>query len=86
MLTRFQITYGWRHFRKTSASHAIGRGLDRLVMARKLAKHHYHHAVYNTLVGARAVWGRTRRLARRAVYEGLMLTHRLGLRGSRQTR
>ena len=86
MLARFQITYGWRHFRKTSASHAIGRGLDRLVMARKLTKHHYHHAVYNTLVGARAAWGRTRRLARRAVYEGLMLTHRLGLRGSRQTR
>ena len=80
MLLRFQVTYGWRHFRKTSASHAIGRALDRVVMARKLTRHHYHHAVYNTLVGARALWGRTRRLARRAVYEALMLTHRLGLR------
>jgi hypothetical protein len=86
MLARFQLTYGWRHFRKTSASHAVGRALDRVVDARKLVKHHYHHAVFNTLVGARAAWGRTRRLARRAVYEGLMLTHRLGLRGSRETR
>ncbi|HET9271255.1 MAG TPA: putative sugar O-methyltransferase [Vicinamibacterales bacterium] len=84
MLARFQVTYGWRHFRKTSASHAIGRGLDRLVMARKLTKHHFHHAVYNTLVGGRALWGRTRRLARRAVYEALVLTHRLGLRRGRE--
>ena len=53
-------------------------------MARKLTKHHYHHAVYNTLVGGRALWGRTRRLARRAVYEALMLTHRLGLRRGRE--
>jgi hypothetical protein len=84
MLARFQITYGWRHFRKTSASHAIGRGLDRLVMARKLTKHHFHHAVYHTLVGGRALWGRMRRLGRRAVYEALMLTHRLGLRRRRE--
>jgi hypothetical protein len=84
MLARFQITYGWRHFRKTSASHAIGRTLDRLVMARKLTKHYIHHGVYNTLVGGRALWGRTRRLGRRAVYEVLTLTHRLGLRGRRE--
>ena len=81
MLLRFQVTYGWRHFRKTSASHAIGRALDRLVLGRKLVKHHFHHAVYNTLVGGRALWGKTRRLARRAVYEVLVLAHRLGLRG-----
>jgi hypothetical protein len=86
MLARFQVTYGWRHFRKTSASHALGRGLDDVVYARKRVKHHYHHAVYNTLVGARAVWGKTRRLGRRLIYEGLVLTHRLGLRGSRETR
>ena len=30
MLLRFQLTYGWRHFRKTSASHAIGRGINRV--------------------------------------------------------
>jgi hypothetical protein len=86
MLARFQVTYGWRHFRKTSASHALGRRLDDVVYARKRVKHHYHHAVYNTLVGARAVWGKTRRLGRRLIYEGLVLTHRLGLRGSRETR
>jgi len=86
MLVTFQLTYGWRHFRKTSASHALGRGIDNVVFAKKRIKHHYHHAVYHTLVGARAGWGKTRRLARRVVYEGLVLTHRLGLRGSRETR
>jgi hypothetical protein len=81
MLLRFQATYGWRHFRKTSASHAIGRALDSVVFARKRLKHHYHHAVYHTLVGARALAGKTRRWFRRGVYEALVLTHRLGLRG-----
>jgi hypothetical protein len=81
MLLRFQLTYGWRHFRKTAASHAIGRAMNRVVWWRKMAKHHYHHAVYHTLVGARAAWGRTKRLWRRAVYEVAMLTRRLGLRG-----
>ena len=88
MLALYQLRYGWRHFRKTAASHAIGRGIDNVVWTRKLAKHYWHHAVYRTLVGARAAWGRTRRLWRRAVYEGLVLTHRLGLRGGgkRETR
>jgi glycosyltransferase involved in cell wall biosynthesis len=81
MLLRYQLTYGWKHFRKTEASHAVGRGIDNVIWTKKITKHYYHHAVYNTLVGARAAWGRTRRLARRTVYEALMLTHRLGLRG-----
>jgi hypothetical protein len=80
MLLRYQLTYGWRHFRKTKASHAIGRGIDNAIWARKITRHHWHHTVYNTLVGTRAAWGRTRRFGRRAVYETLMLTHRLGLR------
>jgi glycosyltransferase involved in cell wall biosynthesis len=84
MLLRYQVTYGWRHFRKTEASHAIGRGIDNTIWVKKIARHYWHHAVYNTLVGARAAWGRARRLGRRGVYEGLMLTHRLGLRGSRR--
>ncbi len=82
MLLRYQLTYGWRHFRKTKASHAIGRGIDNAIWVKKITKHHWHHAVYNTLVGARAAWGRGRRLCRRALYETLMLTHRLGLRRS----
>jgi len=85
MLLRYQLTYGWRHFRKTQASHAIGRGIDNIIWVRKLAKHYWHHAVYNLLVGSRAAWGRTRRFYRRAVYEVLMMTHRLGLRGNRKT-
>jgi glycosyltransferase involved in cell wall biosynthesis len=82
MLLRYQLTYGWKHFRKTEASHAIGRGIDHVIWTKKITKHHWHHAVYNTLVGARAAWGRLRRLGRRALYQVLVLMHRLGLRGN----
>jgi hypothetical protein len=85
MLLRYQLTYGWRHFRKTETSHAMVRSVDQVIWAKKITKHHYHHAVYNTLVGGRALWGRCRRAGRRAVYEVLMLTHRLGLRRTRET-
>ena len=85
MLLRYQLTYGWRHFRKTSASHAIGKTISRIVWTKKLAKHHFHHAVYNTLVGMHKARGKARRLGRRALYEALMLTHRLGLRGRGET-
>jgi glycosyltransferase involved in cell wall biosynthesis len=85
MLLRYQLTYGWRHLRKTEASHAIGRGIDRAIWTKKITKHYWHHAVYRTLVGTRAMWGRGRRMARRALYEILMLTHRLGLRGRSKT-
>ena len=85
MLLRYQLTYGWRHFRKTEASHAIGRGIDNAVWVKKITRHYWHHAVYNTLVGAvrpgdaRGGWAGAR------VYEALMLTHRLGLRGRGET-
>jgi hypothetical protein len=85
MLLRYQLTYAWRHFRKTETSHTMVRGVDQVIWAKKITKHHYHHAVYNTLVGGRALWGRVRRGARRGVYEVLMLTHRLGLRRTRET-
>jgi glycosyltransferase involved in cell wall biosynthesis len=81
MLAQYQITYGWRHFRKTEASHAIGRGIDNAIWVKKITKHYWHHAVYATLVGGRTAWGRARRLGRRGLYEALMLSHRLGLRG-----
>jgi glycosyltransferase involved in cell wall biosynthesis len=81
MLAQYQLTYGWRHFRKTEASHAIGRGIDNVIWVKKISKHYWHHAVYATLVGSRTAWGRARRLGRRGLYEALMLTHRLGLRG-----
>jgi glycosyltransferase involved in cell wall biosynthesis len=84
MLLRYQLTYGWKHFRKTEASHAVGRGIDHVIWTKKITRHYWHHAVYNTLVGARAGWGRTRRIVRRAVYEVLTLTHRLGLRGRKK--
>jgi hypothetical protein len=86
MILRYQYTYGWRHFRKTGTSHALGRGVENVVWTKKIARHHYHHAVYNTLVGSRKLRGRLKRAGRRALYEVLMLTHRLGLRGRGDTR
>ena len=81
MLLRYQITYGWRHFRKSEASHALARAVSNVIWTRKMIRHHYHHAVYNMLVGGRALWGQAKRAGRRVVYQALMLTHRLGLRG-----
>ena len=85
MLLRYQVTYGWRHFRKSDTSHGLARGVNRAIWARKQIRHHYHHAVYSTLVGARALRGRLKRGGRRALYEVLTLTHRLGLRGRGQS-
>ena len=57
MLLRYQLTYGWKHFRKTEASHAVGRGIDNVIWTKKITKHYWHHAVYNTLVGGAGVVG-----------------------------
>jgi glycosyltransferase involved in cell wall biosynthesis len=80
MLALYQFTYGWKHFRKSDTSHWIRRAISRTIMAKKVAKHHFHHFVYNTLVAMHARRARLRRLWRRGVYETAMLTHRLGLR------
>jgi hypothetical protein len=85
MLVRYQLSYAARHFRKTDTSHALGRGINNIVWTRKQARHHYHHAVYNMLVGARVARGKARRAGRRVIYELLMLTHRLKLRGRGET-
>lgn len=85
MILLYLFTYGWRHFRKSEASHWAARAVSRTIFAKKLAKHYFHHAVYHTLIGGRALWGRTRRMGRRLLYEVLMLTHRLGLRGGGET-
>jgi glycosyltransferase involved in cell wall biosynthesis len=83
MLLRYQLTYGWRHVRKTETSHAIGRGINGAIAAKKLTKHHFRHAIYNMLVGGRALWGRVRRTVRRGLYHVLVLMHRMGIRGKR---
>jgi hypothetical protein len=80
MLLRYQLTYGWRHLRKSETSHAVGRGIDNVLWMKKLTKHAYHHAVYHTLVGGRVLWLRTCRVTRRGVYHLLVFTHRIGLR------
>jgi glycosyltransferase involved in cell wall biosynthesis len=81
MLLRYQLTYARRHFSKTDTSHALGRTRKRVTWAGKMTRHHYHHGVYNTLMGTHALRGKLRRGWRRAVYEVAMVTHKLGLRG-----
>lgn len=83
MLALYQVTSAWRHFRKTDVSKSVGRGVDNAHWVKKIIRKGVHHAVYYTLVGVRTLRGRCRRAGRRAVYEFLMLTHRLGLRGPR---
>lgn len=85
MLLRYQVTYLWKTFRKTELSHVLERTAGRIWWSRKLIAHGCRWAVYHALVGSRVAWGRAKRASRRALYEVLMLTHRLGLRGRRET-
>jgi hypothetical protein len=86
MVATYVIASAWRATRKTETSKSIGRGVDNVHFVKKLVKKAFHHAVYYSLVGARKVAGRSRRVWRKAVYEILMLTHRAGLRGRTNTR
>jgi hypothetical protein len=81
MLLRYMTTFGWRHLRKSESSRSIGRGIDAVVWARKMVRHHYHHALYAVLVGRRILWGRVRRALQHGISHALTLRHRLGLRG-----
>jgi hypothetical protein len=60
MLRRYQVTYGWRHVKKTDTSTAIGRGIERVISGWKMLKHYYRHAVYHALVTVHATWDRIR--------------------------
>ena len=81
MLATYVVASGWRHTRKTETSKSIGRGVDNVHFVKKVVKKGVHHAIYYTLIGARTVAGRCRRIGRRIVYEVLMFMHRTGLRG-----
>ena len=80
MIAEYVLASGWRSVRKTETSKSIGRGVDNLHFVKKLVKKAFHHGVYYTLVGARAVAAKSRRATRKAVYQFLMFTHRMGLR------
>ena len=80
MVAEYVLASGWRSIRKTETSKSIGRGVDNLHFAKRLVKKGFHHAVYYTLVGARALVAKSRRATRKAVYQFLMFTHRTGLR------
>lgn len=60
MLRRYQLTYGWRHVKKTDTSTAIGRGIERVIYGWKMLKHYYRHAVYHVLVAIHGAWDRIR--------------------------
>ncbi len=80
MIVEYVVASGWRSIRKTETSKSIGRGVDNLHFVKKLVKKAFHYAVYYTLVGARMVAAKSRRVTRKAVYQFLMFTHRTGLR------
>ena len=66
MLRQLQFAYGWRHVRKTDTSTAIGRGIERAVHARKLAKQKILLGVYHTLVAMHAAIDRLKGSGKRA--------------------
>ena len=66
MLRQLQLAYGWRHVRKTDTSTAIGRGIERVVYARKLAKQKVLLGVYHTLVAMHAAIDRLKGSSKRA--------------------
>jgi glycosyltransferase involved in cell wall biosynthesis len=81
MIAAYIIASAWRAARKTEVSKSIGRGIDNLHFVKKVIKKGFNHAVYHTLVGARACAVCWRRVGRKIAYEILMFTHRTGLRG-----
>src|SRR4029077_17701099 len=86
MVATYVVASAWRATRKTDSSKSIGRGVDNVHFVKKLLKKGMRHAVYYTLVGARAAASKIRRVTRKVVYEILVLTHRAGLRGRTNTR
>ena len=80
LVAEYVVASAWRSTRKTETSKRIGRGVDNVHFAKKLVKKAFHHGVYYTLVGARTLAARGRRVTRKAVYQFLMFTHRTGLR------
>jgi glycosyltransferase involved in cell wall biosynthesis len=85
-IATYVIASAWRATRKTGTSKSIGRGVDNVHFVKKIAKKGVRHAVYYTLVGARTVAAKTRRVTRKVIHEVLMFTHRAGLRGRTNTR
>ncbi len=83
MIATYVVASAWRATRKTDTSKSIGRGADHAHFVKKVVKKAFRHAVYCTLVGARMLAGRSRRIGRKVVYEILMFTHRTGLRGNK---
>jgi hypothetical protein len=86
MLRTYLLASMWRAMRKTETSKSLGRGVDNVHYAKKLVKKAFHVSVYYMLVSGRVARGKMRRGVRRAIYEVLTFTHRMGLRGGTNTR
>ena len=61
MRAAYQLSYGWRHLRRSETSYVLGRGLDSLILARKRVKHAVLHGVYHALVAVHGLRARVRR-------------------------
>ena len=78
-------SFSWGQSNSGTAGKGGGSGAGKVVaqdlhFVKKLVKKAVHYAVYYTLVGARTLAARSRRITRKAVYQFLMFTHRTGLR------
>jgi glycosyltransferase involved in cell wall biosynthesis len=80
MVATYVVASGWRSTRKTEVSKSLGRGVDNAHFVKKVVKKGLHHGVYYTLIGARALAGRSRRISKKVVYQVLMFRHRKGTR------
>ncbi|MEQ1574643.1 MAG: putative sugar O-methyltransferase [Vicinamibacterales bacterium] len=77
MLTLYQLTSAWRHYRKTEFSKSCGRGIDNLHWVKKLIKKGALLTLHYTLVGFNTSRARLRRFRRKAVYETLVTVHKV---------
>lgn len=80
MIARYLMTYSVRHLRKSALRYRWGIAVDSLFWLKKRVVRAYHVAVYHLLVSTKAMRARTWRLIRRAVFNVLVFTKRIGLR------
>lgn len=68
MLARYEITYGWRHFRKSRVAKAVERTAAQTLRAKRMAIRLVRRAVYESLMALREWRGQLRRQWRLAIY------------------
>jgi hypothetical protein len=76
MIAEYQFQYLVRHVRKSEASRALERAVDRVKWTRKNAASRYRHAADGTREARRAWFRRLRHARRHAVGDALVRSHR----------